>query len=344
MSAQPLASWAEIASGEWPNLLLGNGFSINIHPDFGYSALLRESGLPAAAKALFAEIGTQDFETVMRVLAAARSAARALEFDESGFSGVYDECRRALIEAVQAVHVRYRDLPRRLLAYVGSELARYDRVFTTNYDPLPYWATMEAGDAGQPRLADYFGPDPSGDLVWQSSVHGIARPGIHFLHGGLHLTQDPYTGRVTKTRSGSSNLLDAVIRTWSDADTVPLFVSEGTSEQKSAAISASPYLLACHRSLETMQGGCVVVGHSLGRSDAHITAALRYASVPLAIGLHGEPDEVQNDIERISGLFPRRVVTFFPAAEHPLAIPELRSPGPGEWLQPAERVPDADKQ
>lgn len=331
-----LESWVDLKKMEWPNLLLGNGFSINIHRGFSYSSLVDESDLPDEAKDLFDAVGTTDFETVMRVLATARAAARALSFDEDGFQRVYDAFRGALIEAVRAVHVQHARVPMGVLEYVGQHLAEYDRVFTTNYDLLPYWATMDAGDRGHPRLRDAFGPDESGRLYWQRGFHDDdGARSIYYLHGALHLIANIYTGRVRKVRAGSGALLEAVIGQWSRDDVTVLFVSEGDSEQKRTAIEASEYLRACYERLRNAEGGFVILGQGLNSADKHVTKAICEGDRSLAIGLHGTDTEIGAQIERLEGELTANEVRFFRSAEHPLAIPELRrKPKSGIWFPP----------
>lgn len=342
VSSMRLEPWAEVRTARWPNVLLGNGFSINIHGGFAYPALLDHSRLPDPAKTLFDEIKTHDFETVMRVLASARAAARALALSEEGFAGLYEQLRQALIDAVRTNHVAHNVLPEGLLAYVGRELARYDYVYTTNYDLLPYWATMDAtDDSTERRLFDFFGRDSeTGDLSWRPDVHGRDCPGLYFLHGALHLTTDPYLGGTSKTSAASGSLLDTVFRSWSDRGSVPLFVSEGDAAQKAKAIQQSPYLLACYRALQTSPEGIIVLGHSLGEQDGHIAAALRYSQARLAIGLHGDnDDDLNREMERLSNGFPRQQVRFFRSEEHPLTHVHLRDrPPTGIWHPPAEEV------
>lgn len=52
---------------DWSSVLLGNGFSINLWPDFTYGTLRKHSGLPAAIIDLI-DVTNPNFEATLRVL------------------------------------------------------------------------------------------------------------------------------------------------------------------------------------------------------------------------------------------------------------------------------------
>ena len=70
-----LVEWEELSELEWKNLLLGNGFSINIWSRFGYGTLFEvaqmeeiDHHLTAQSLALFNHVGSANFEDVLRIL------------------------------------------------------------------------------------------------------------------------------------------------------------------------------------------------------------------------------------------------------------------------------------
>ncbi|MBA3389013.1 MAG: DUF4917 family protein [Rubrobacter sp.] len=54
----------------------------------------------------------------------------------------------------------------------------------------------------------------------------------------------------------------------------PLFVSEGTSQEKMRVISGSPYLSFAYRNLEESERRLVIYGWSMSSQDVHMLTAL----------------------------------------------------------------------
>ena len=72
-------------------LLLGNGFSIACDPVFRYGSLYEaavQAGLSKRAQKLFARIGTNNFEGVMKLLSDSDWVARTYELVKSKSSGM----------------------------------------------------------------------------------------------------------------------------------------------------------------------------------------------------------------------------------------------------------------
>jgi hypothetical protein len=60
---------------------------------------------------------------------------------------------------------------------------------------------------------------------------------------------------------------------------VPLFVCEGTSDQKLDQIKKRQYLLTCFEKLSTLDGSMFIFGHSGGESDRHIFRQIAASSI-----------------------------------------------------------------
>jgi phosphoheptose isomerase len=70
-------------------------------------------------------------------------------------------------------------------------------------------------------------------------------------------------------------LLDTITRRWSFWHHVPVFVSEGTSHQKVAAIRRSHYLTNVYeKALPALGEGLVVYGWSFDKRDQHVLEAI----------------------------------------------------------------------
>jgi hypothetical protein len=79
----------------------------------------------------------------------------------------------------------------------------------------------------------------------------------------------------------------------------PRVVTEGTSEEKLAAILHSAYLHKALRSLASCKGALFIHGHSLADNDAHILSAIIEGGYgALYVSLHGDPDDASNEVIR----------------------------------------------
>lgn len=313
-------------------LLLGNGFSMNIWPAFGYRTLVDRSGLGGTARELFGS--RTNFETVLAELSTARRVLGVARPGEDHLlallKNLASEVRDALLETVGEVHPDASGLVaglERVLDGLAKYLPRYAKVFATNYDLLSYWAAVQ-GD-----VADLLpGSEPFDEQLAESWLRN-ARPKIFFLHGALHLWRSLLTNAEGKhTANTDTRLLDVIRSSVNHPDRVPLFISEGSSEEKVARISASPYLSFCGRALAEADAPLTVLGQALADVDQHICEAIeRHPNRKVAIGVW--VGDVQPDgrkealVTRATATRGRlancRDVVFFDSAEHSLASPKL---------------------
>jgi Domain of unknown function (DUF4917) len=163
-------------------------------------------------------------------------------------------------------------------------------VFTTNYDLLLYWVTMEGISNKQLSLEDGFRSsvdEPKADYVVFSDHLG-SKNGLFYLHGALHLFE--HAGDVRKhcwKRSGVS-ITDNVIRSLKE-NNFPLFVSEGDSTRKLETIQRSGYLSYCFQKLQRLGATLVISGSALGESDDHILRAIGDANYDTVwLGVYGD--------------------------------------------------------
>ena len=100
---------------------------------------------------------------------------------------------------------------------------------------------------------------------------------VFYPHGSLAVARD-YLGDETKLAVGAgaaSDLLDTITRRWVSGRYVPVFVSEGTSQQKVAAIRRSHYLTNVYEDvLPALGEGLVVYGWSFDERDQHVLDAI----------------------------------------------------------------------
>jgi hypothetical protein len=317
-----LKEWADLKDDyPWETLVLGNGLSINIWPEFAYRGLFEHADLDCAAHRLFSKFETENFEMVLEALWHAEQTLAALRKKTTAVTKLYENVQSALFQAVRKVHVPWRKIDRPRLQQISDAMRSYRFVFTLNYDLLTYWAAMQGG--AKSAIRDFFWSD---DHTFDSDNADLAEgtTGLLYLHGGLHLWQDSKTGRTGKwtTTKGSGVTLLKILQSKVSAiaSRRPLFVSEGTSKEKMAVIRRSDYLSYALQTLSENRTNTVIFGASFGPQDKHITEAI--ASGPkrhIAISVRPGPQD-QNDaaMANYRASLGRHQLHFFDSTSHPL--------------------------
>jgi hypothetical protein len=287
------------------HLLLGNGFSIACRPDiFLYGELFRKanfSKLSPYVRKAFTAFGTQDFEKIIKILRTTRTLLsvyrnapstliQQLEADAEGL-------KELLVETIAKSHPeRPSDVSEAEYCACRKFLANFDTTYTLNYDLLLYWAKMHCAEGEEPDSDDGF-RKPEND--WEAA-YVTWEPGqsheqdMWFLHGALHVFDagtevQKYTWKNTGVR------LIQQIREALDKGLFPIFVSEGTSEEKYERIRHSDYLAKAYRSFESIRGNLFILGHSLAENDEHYLRCIERGKIErLYVGLHGDPKSPSN--------------------------------------------------
>ncbi len=327
-SVERLRDWPEIAGQGWGSLLLGNGFSMNISSGFGYRRLFDGAELSETAKRLFDLYDTTNFELVLERMLDAQQISAAFGFPESGLKRMaaeHDGIREALFAAVNDTHVRHGALSQEVLQAVAGHLRSYSRVFTTNYDLIPYWAIMSR----RAEFRDMMMPS-DGELLFDpaTALWSGDRTQLLYLHGALHLWRDDWAGVTGKWTATVTGLLDLKDRYEEHPSREPLLVSEGTAKDKYAVIQRSRYLWFALQELTRDTAPLVIVGSSFGENDTHIVEAIKAGGAPrsIAIGIHvgrATPVQIASRLGVLRERFEGNNVVFFDVATHPLGDPQL---------------------
>jgi len=264
-------------------LLLGNGFSIAARRgSFAFPSLFSRAGpFSEPVAALFHELQTVDFEQVLGALKLKLNDPLAPASDLAEWKRQEAEVRAGFIEALQRVHpdssaMMGSDECQRCLAFlthfVGGGRGRKleGRVYTTNYDLLLYWVVVRGGKGFSVFDRHYtVREDPSYALWHPDSLD----PGLVYLHGALHTYDRPNGGQMMLRYHGRVSLIDQARRRL-DQGEFPVFVSEGTSEDKAARIARSRYLTWALRyfgsGMNHREAALFTYGHSLNNRDAHL--------------------------------------------------------------------------
>lgn len=260
----------EATEGEDRALLIGNGFSVQY---FNYANLLAEAQLDEGSpiKALFDQLGTVDFEAVIRAMEDASVVERAYGNDDHAEQLIADAqiVREALVAAVNATHPAHREDLDFHYESATAFLKHFGKVFSLNYDLLLYWVNLEKS-----LLRDGFGKGEysEGGKFLGPFVEG-AYCDIFNLHGGLHLFQDE-VGDVFKALNDGDGVIANITHEIANKGRLPLYVAEGSSTSKRRKINSVEYLRHCYRSLQETTAAVFVFGHSADPNDAHIYHAI----------------------------------------------------------------------
>lgn len=292
------------------HLLLGNGFSIACHPSFKYGTLYEQAkaqGLPAHLIKLLDRYGN-NFEDVLKYLDEASFLAKHYGLKKPSKSKMdmkkdYNSLKNILVETIGKCHP---DDPSKIADNKFKSclkfLKNFSDVFTVSYDLLLYWTSVHIEESENEEdfpFRDGFGrdDDPGNPDCSFSYASMEDKPYLFFLHGALHIyTKDGAVWkRVWKT---SGTPIIKRVREAFEKKEYPLFVAEGSPEDKMAKIEASSYLSQAFRKFKNTQGHLFIFGHSLGSQDDHILDAICCAEklklCHLWVGLYGDPNSSEN--------------------------------------------------
>lgn len=298
------------ASESYPkrHLLLGNGFSIACRPDiFVYGKLFEQadfSSLSKAAKDAFSALGTTDFERVIRALNDAAALAETYGVGAKRVERMRKDAFRLKELLVQTIAKSHPERPTAILddeySHCQEFLQNFSTIYTLNYDLLLYWTQMHHDDRANRTSDDGFRTSQDDIESGEESDYVVWEPGqshgqnTWFLHGALHVFDSgieiqKYTWNRTGVRL-IEQTRDALSR-----DYFPLFVAEGTSDDKLKRIRHSDYLAKAFRSFQSIQYCLFIYGHSLAANDEHYLRVIERGKIKhVFVGLHGDPKSKVN--------------------------------------------------
>ena len=296
----PLFSFDEVwkaseAAGGKRHILFGNGFSIGAHDKFRYGTLYEQvlsAGLPSHVEALFGRYGTTNFEEVLRMLNEGQWLSNHYRLTQSDpeldMEKDYLIVKQSLVQSISENHPAFpAELAGGMLDSALVFLQRFNNVFTTNYDLLPYWASLH--DDTFP-FSDGFGREFDTDHRYCVFLPtGTNDPQVYFLHGALHLYAAEGEVRKMVWNTTGEPLMDQVKESL-DNERYPLIVSEGDSVRKLERIESSSYLSHCARRFQNIQGNLFIYGSSLSEQDDHIIEWIgKNTTLPrIFVGIHGD--------------------------------------------------------
>ena len=205
------------------------------------------------------------------------------------------------------IHPDHRELKGQLFL-VGKYLSHFKTVFSLNYDLIMYWSMLEYNDQYKNVLKDGF--ITSDLLIYNSKV---------FAKNRIEILKKPYTGNNsatlvfyphgnlilhrTKSREGKiqghkasyTSILETIADFWEENNSLPLFVSEGTYQEKLEVISSSNYLsYVIHEELPNGGDSLVIYGWGIGKQDTHILEQIArgtYQQIAVSVYKGNKEDE-----------------------------------------------------
>lgn len=325
MTNTPILSFKEsldMTDGEKRHLFLGNGFSIALFPKiFAYKRLFDSANFEdiPESQQVFSILETTDFEVVIQAL---RLTSKVLPPFMSTHAGITakmnsqaEKIKELLIHAIADNHPenpghieenQFLSCRKFLSYFISESLPRnfQGNIFTSSYDLLLYWAMMhdnerEDGNNAKIILSHDDGfrtPEDNFDaeyVVWDGFSN---YQNIRYLHGGLHIFDDGCDLRkFCWERSGGIPLIDQ-IRTALEQKKFPLFVSEGSTDEKIKKIRHSHvYLQSSLKSLANLGNNLFIYGHSLADNDDHLINLIPKSKVKaIFISIYGDPKNTSN--------------------------------------------------
>ena len=266
------------------SILIGNGASQAVWKDFNYRSLYRSAVrnglLSKTDERLFQSLKTENFEHVLRDLAISIDIVRACRYKctTKRLKEKYASIQESLASSIAEVHVPW-DCAFRKLPKFNESIRNYNFIFTTNYDLLLYWSSLQE----ESYFLDYFWHEDHSFDLGDVQVHDDENTKVLYLHGALHL-ESLLDGTVQKRVHNGRNLLEQFGKS-ANSSAVPLVVTEGSSDQKLRSILKSPYLSFAFSKFSSSTAPLVIFGHSLGPEDDHIVEALNQNPRPVAISI-----------------------------------------------------------
>jgi hypothetical protein len=324
----------ELGVKNWPDLakdfvgadlLLGNGFSINLAGHFNYKSLFEEflKLCEPSDRKIFSSFKTNNFERIQEILI---DAKRVNELFKIGTNQRIDNAiellKNGLIQSIRNNHPIYSKIDRNQLQQLSIQLNNFGDIFTLNYDLFLYHIIMQMKDESDKKnvvapYSDYFwGGEPEEQFKQFMDYEDYHPKHVYYLHGALFLFNIPPDTLKLRRRDEPKELVVMIGDVITNNGVMPLFVSEGKYKEKLETIKRSNYLSFCYEALEKSANKLVIFGSSLSGQDAHIANAINYKKNKreLAISIHignKSEDELEEEIKRLTRKFKSHKIYFF---------------------------------
>lgn len=269
-----------------PDLLLGNGFTLQFSDKFSYSSLFEKflDKCSTKDKQLFQQFKTNDFELIQKHLLYAYNVNTILNLPIAQIEEAIQKLKDGLIETIEEVHPRSETIDFDQLKKIAEQLVFFGDIYTVNYDLYLYRIIMLSQDVRREfnenennymSYQDYFwGECTSRDFRrFMNFQNYETYKNIYYLHGALFIFKKEYLD-VKFIRNQEVELIERI----SDEirrGNFPTFISESTGEDKLLNIRRNTYLSFCLDKLKSSTNPIMIFGTSLGDVDSHILDAIQ---------------------------------------------------------------------
>lgn len=323
LSRSTIVHWSQIAERfHNADLLLGNGFSLNITGHFRYDSLFKNflTSCNHKEREFFKKFNTKNFELILKKLSDALFVNKALDIEYLQIETTIDRLRNGLIKAINDNHPKNEKLDKEQIKRIALQLKDFNDIFTLNYDLFLYHIIMRVLDEKKATrgkvkaYSDYFWGDYNSDFRKFEDHQDYPFKLLYYLHGALFIFMVSYEVTLKLIRGDINTELIEQIEDSINNEMIPLFVSEGLSEEKKETINQSKYLQFAHNKLQNSKNKLVIFGCSLSSSDDHIVKEINNNARALAISIHinGETDNQLIQTQQFyADKFPECNIKFF---------------------------------
>ena len=299
------------------SIIIGNGLSRKFFESFKYNSLFEEAYKTNSPeeKKLFIEFGTSNFEEVLWNLFIARKVHSALDNNHPSikiFDDLYSKIQETFIETIKKIHPTY-SAAVTAVKKICDQLKLFQRVFTTNYDLLIYWAIMQDESNFTDRIVN-------DELRYDDHFEPLTH--VYYLHGALHLSQNaenPFYKIKREDGPEPDDCIDLLTKILTTPNYFPIYVAEGTWQKKLNKIRSVPYLNLSYEVLKENYAHSVkeslplvVYGLSLTETfDKHIIDAIKGSRIKtIFYGIHNKQNLTER-FHQLHALFPNQNLFFF---------------------------------
>lgn len=332
-----ISPWEAISRNYGCTILLGNGASMAVSPRFAYDSLreraIQRGFLPEDAQRLFDFFG-HDFELILRIVWQASNVNRSLGIHDERTHAAYTNVRNCLIQTVRDIHPEYHEVSG-FLPSIYRFLRNFQTVISLNYDLVVYWTMTYGLDVRDwHAFKDCFVGGGVFDDNWRrfrERIYGERSNTLVFYpHGSLALCRNLVEHESKIHAGNSAGLLETILGHWQTERVVPLFVSEGTWQQKVTSIRNSYYLSTVYREvLASQRDTLVVYGWGFAEQDLHLLQRMQGTGIRrVAVSVHRRDQAYcYRAYQAIRDTLGQLEVEFFD------------SESPGCWIHPPQQEP-----
>jgi len=214
-----IVDWPQIASRYMnADLLLGNGFSLNLNGHFNYTSLFKEflKACSADEKRIFKKFNTSNFELILERLSTARSVNKMFDIEYDQIVTAINQLKEGLVNAINKNHPTNDKIDKEQLRRIAFQLSSFNDIYSLNYDLFLYHIIMFVLDAHRERrsikpYSDYFWGSYSPKFRKFEDSQDMDYKLVYYLHGALFIFAESYELSLKLIRNNESTELISLI-------------------------------------------------------------------------------------------------------------------------------------